>query len=473
MAIIKQFLALPTSEGIMKFNTIVLSLFCVFLILCIGCDIKKPAARKIPPRESLIKYCWQTFEFGLKDKNEFIRTNTIRTLGRIGNRSAIDALSSSDYGWKPTSVKTCAKILSQLHDSSAFYALYDFANSKDFMVREYVVIGIARMSDLFQDTVVARYLKKMMYGVDSITVDTLLYNASEIAQDKYELRAKIGMALMKINDSSGQPYMQSLAKGRTLQFRVSIANMIGEIQPPNALELLMPFLKDSSSYVRSKALESLIKINPKDLEPRLRHVLSNDNDEDIQAIAGIALMKFDEMTSVSLLIKMLNSDDEDILSKIILSLGDVKTKPAIDKVLPLLRSLTTQPSDWVRISAIASLGNLRDYESMDLIESALQDKSQEVREISVGVLSRLKGKMMLEELKSLLKEDVYSMRSVAIAGLGSIENDSLQNEVILPLLLDRLKNDEELIVRVRAAFTILDVLSDRKYTKQGDKAAAY
>lgn len=447
---------------------LVVFVFCV-IVLNAGCGIKQPKIGKLPPHETIIKYCWQTFEFGLKDKNDFVRINTVKTLGRIGNRTAIDALSSHDFGWKPALTKACAYTLGQMHDSVAFYGLYQYRNSKDFLVREYVVVGMSRMSDLFPDTLVSRYLKKILHGVDSIAVDTLLYDSTEIAQDKNELRAKIGLALLKVNDPSGQIYLKSLSTVQSLQFRLSIANAIGEIRPPRALDMIQPFLKDSSAYVRSKAVESLIKISPKDLETRLKSILASDHAEDVQLEAAIGLMEFDETSAVNRMLKMLNSDDEDVLSKIILTLGKVKTKPARDKVVPLLRSLMSQPSDWVRISAIAALGDLKDYDSAELIESALQDKSQEVREISVGVLSRFKGKMMLEDLKKFSKEDEYSMRSVAIAGLGSIENDSLQNEVILPLLVSTMKNDEELIVRVRAAFTILDILSDRKYTKQGEK----
>lgn len=434
-----------------------------------GCGIKQPKIGKLPPRETIIKYCWQTFEFGLKDKNDFVRINTVKTLGRIGNRTAIDVLSSYDFGWKPALVKACASTLAQMHDSVAFYGLYHYSNSKDFVVREFVVIGMSRMSDLFPDTLVARYLKKILYGVDSIPVDTLLYDPSEILQDKNELRAKIGLALLKVNDPSGLTYLTSLSQNPSLQFRLAITNVIGEIRPPKALDMILPFLKDSSAYVRSQAVESLIKIRPKDLEARLKSILAKDTAEDVQLEAAIGLMEFDETAAVNRLLKMLQSDDEDVLSKIILTLGKVKSKPARDKVIPLLRALMSQPSDWVRISAIAALGDLKDYDSAELIESALQDKSQEVREISVGVLSRFKGKMMLEELIKFSSDDEYSMRSVALAGLGSIENDSLQNEVILPLLVSRMKNDEELIVRVRAAFTILDILSDRKYTKQGEK----
>lgn len=441
----------------------------VFVFPLSGCGIKKQEIGKLPPRETLIKYCWQTFGFGLKDKNDFVKTNTIHTLGRLGNRSAIDALSSSDYGWKPAVVKNCVLTLAKLHDSAAFYGLYGFANSKDFVVREHVVVGIARMSDLFPDTLVVRHLRKMMHGVDSIFVDTLLYDSTEITLDKNELRAKIGMAMLKVGDPSGLPYLQSLSKNPSVQFRVSMAYMIGEIGPPNSMELILPFLKDPSTYVRSKAVESLIKIKPKDLGARLRSIVAGDKSEDVRVIAAVGLVSVDETAAVDQLLNMLDSEDEDVLTRIILVLGDVKAKPSQDKIIPEVRKLITHSSDWVRISVIATLGSLKDYDSVELIESSLQDHSQEVREISVGVLSRLKGKNMLDDLKKFIKEKEYSMRSVAISGLGSIEDEKLQNEVILPMLLDRLKNDEELIVRVRAAFTILDVLSDRKYTKQGEK----
>lgn len=417
----------------------------------------------------MIKYCWQTFDFGLKDKSDFVKVNTIRTLGRLGNRTAIDVLSSHDFGWKPQLIKSCVMTLAQQRDSVAFYGLYHYGYARDFGVREQVVIGVARMSELFPDTLVARYLKKILSGVDSIAVDTLLYDSSEIAADKNELKAKIGMALMKVGDRSGEVYVKAAQRNPSLQSRLMLAGMAGEIRPPGAQTIVIPLLRDSSSFVRAKALESLIRIKPVDLENRLRAALASDASEDERSVAAIALLEYDEKTAAENLLHMLDSDDEDILSKVILALGKVNTKPVRDRVIPLLRKLTTQPSDWVRISSIAALGELKDYESADLIEAALNDKSQEVREIAVGVLSRFKGRLMLDDLKKLAKDDEYSMRSVAIAGLGSIENDSLQNEVILPILMDRLKNDEELIVRVRAAFTILDVLSNRKYTKPTEK----
>jgi HEAT repeat protein len=430
-----------------------------------GCG-KQTQYSKLPPRHMMISFSWQAFDFGLKDKSDFVKISAIQALGRIGNRTAVEAIASVDNGGKAPVVKACVSTLSQLHDSAAFQAVLGYSKSPDFNVRAQVAVGLSKMHDLYTDTMVVRLLKKMFAEVDSIKGDTLLYDREEIAQEKFELRSKIGIALMKVGDQSGLANFEHPPKPFSLQTKISLINVISEINPPQAVKLLSHFYRDRSDYVRAKVVESLGKIGSKEALADVKTFLTKDDADEVRANAAIALMKSDEAVAVPELLKSLDNPDDDRRSKVILALGDVRSDAAREKVLPVLRELIKDNSEWTRISAIGALGNLKDYESAPMMEQALGDKSQEVREIALGVLSRFKGKLMLETLKKYTKDDQYSMRSVALAGLGSIEDPSLQNEVILPILFERLKNDDELIVRMRAAFTILDILSDRKFTKK-------
>ncbi len=424
---------------------------------------------KLPPQQMMIRFSWQAFDLGLKDKSDFVKIAAIQALGRIGNRTAIEAIGTVDNGGKPPVVKACVSTLSHLHDSSAFQALLQYSKSSDFSVRGQVVAGLAKMHDLYPDSLVARLLRKISAETDSVKGDTLLYDSTEIAQDKLTLKLKVGIALMKLRDYSGKSQFERVAKQLPQQTKISLINAIQEINPPNASNLLQSFLNDRSDYVRSKAVEALGKTDSQDAPAALKRILNGDGAEEVRVNAAMGLLKTDESTAIAYLLKSLDSPDDDFRSKIILALGEVRSNASREKVLPVLRELIKDPSDWTRISAIGALGSLKDYDAAPMMENALRDKSQEVREIALGVLSRFKGKLMLESLKKYAKDEQYSMRSVALAGLGSIEDTPLQNDVVLPILFERLKNDEEMIVRMRAAFTILDILSDRKFTKKNMK----
>lgn len=441
-------------------NFIVLLL--VFFIS--GCK-KFPDQASLPPRSTIIKYCWQTFDLGLKDKSDFVKNSTILTLGRIGNRTAVETMQAIDFKGRPSVVRTYVYTLSQLHDTAAFQALHAYFYSNDFQIRETVVTGLARMSDLYDDSTMIRIFKRALAEADSIQADTLLYDKEEIARDKLSLKAKAGLALLKMNDRSGIEFIRAASTHPAFQVRVSVVQVIGEIRPAGAIGLLHNFINDPSDYVRSKTAEALGKLNTAEANHRLKSMI-NDRSADVRAKAAEKLLATDEDIALEILLKDFNTPDDGLKSSIMLTLGDVKDETARSKIIALLRDQMADSSEWIRIAAIGALGSLRDTTSIDLYTAALDDRSSSVREIAVGVLATLKGKAMLDDLMKFLKDDEYSMRSVAIAGLGKIEDEALVSSKIIPALYDRLRNDDDMMVRVRAAYTLLDLFNDRAFTKK-------
>ncbi|HNE82401.1 MAG TPA: HEAT repeat domain-containing protein, partial [bacterium] len=122
-------------------------IFLSLILLLNGC-VPQYGELKLPPRHIIIKYCWETFELGLKDKNDFVKTSTLTTLGRIGSASAAETIASADLGVKPQVTRTAVATLAQMHDSAAFQALLRFRGHSDFFVRENVAMGMVRMRDL-------------------------------------------------------------------------------------------------------------------------------------------------------------------------------------------------------------------------------------------------------------------------------------------------------------------------------------
>lgn len=439
---------------------IVLSL----ILLLNGC-VPQYGELKLPPRHIIIKYCWETFELGLKDKNDFVKTSTLTTLGRIGSASAAETIASADLGVKPQVTRTAVATLAQMHDSAAFQALLRFRGHSDFFVRENVAMGMVRMRDLYGDTLVARVLKRMHLYVDSIESDTMFYEKSEIQQERREIKTKLAIAISSVDPRFPDPQIALAYRDAPLAARVALVNFIGAVKPPNALTWLSPFMMDSSTYVRSKTAEALGKIASPQAYDMLRGMLRTQRREEVVVNAAIALMPADEVRAVEVLIQAMDTYDEDTQSNILLALGEAKLPESRAKILPLVKSAVTGKGDWVRVGAIGALGLIKDTTTLPLIEAALEDPVDEVREIAVGVLAQMKGETMVDRLKAWAKDDQYSMRSVALAGLGSLRDPVMVEKTVYPVLYNTMKFDPEMMVRVRAAFTLLNIINDRKYTK--------
>lgn len=439
----------------------------LFLIGCLlafpSCRRKFESDERLPSREIMIRFCWQTFDLALKDKNDFIQNAALRTLGRLGNKAAVETIRSVDLGGKRATVKTAVYTLSQIQDSAAYLALAGYTRSSDFQIRELAVLGLTRMSALYDDSVTVRILKRTLAELDSLPLDSMMYDSADIQREKAELRAKIAVALLKFGVTSARRYVESSYLDPEFQFRAAMVRIIGEIRPSSAMALLLPFERDRVDYVRTKVVEAWSKIGTPDAMARIR-VATADGSPPVQATAAAELLRFDESAAVPVLLALLRSPDDDIRSRVILALGDTRERRAQAAVADSLRGLLDDPVDLIRVVSVGSLGKLGDTLAVSRIEKLLNDPSDDVREIAVGVLSRLRGAAMLDRLTNYLKDDQYAMREVAIAGLGSLTEPGLQ-ERLIALVYDRMRNDDEMTVRIRAAFTLLDMLHDRKYTK--------
>lgn len=418
---------------------------------------------RLPPRDVLIRLCWQTFDVALKEKNDFIQNSALRSLGRLGTKAAVETIRSVDLGGRRSIVKTAVHTLATIPDTASYLALTGYTRSSDFQVRELAAMGLVRMHNLFEDSVTIRLLTRTMAELDSVPVDSLLYDSLEIAQQKEELRAKIAVGLLTLGVRAAGRYLEGTHRHPQFGFRAAIARTLGELNPPGAMALLMRFSNDPVDYVRAKTIEAMSKTGSPAAGDYLRAALG-DPSESVQLTAAGELLKMDQALAVEKLMSLLSSPDDEVRSRAVLSLGDVKESSQRARVADRLRPLLDDPVDLIRVATIGALGKLADSASSSLLEAKLSDDSEDVREIAVGVLARLRGRAVFDRLVAYLSDDRYSMREVAVAGLGSIEDVDLQAR-ILGLVYDRMRNDDEMTVRVRAAFTLLDILHERRYTK--------
>ncbi len=442
-------------ERIIRMKIIKLAVFAI-VFLNFSCRKKfDPVEYALPSKQNLIKYCWQTFELGIKDKNEMIRIATVQVLGKIPGPKASATIQGVEFGAKPHTIRAAAATLAQKNDSMAYLALTDYIDSPDFMVRESVIKGLYLMRKLYGDTATIRILRKMDRLIDTTVVDTLLYEKEEISIERQGLHAKIAMAVSAIGEKRD---WQNFYQKQNLSGKTSLISMAGDIRPPGVESWLEERLRESSGYLRGKAAEAL----GKNLTERSRNLLRTalkDPDEEVQVIAASALITSDEALAVESLLKNINSADEDIQVRAALALANAKTPELTEKIIWKLRQLSSEKSEWIQIAAIGGMGSLGDTASIPFIESKLTDVSPDVREISVGVLARFRKDGMVDQLLELGKDDEYSMRTVAVNNLERIENPKIIETKVIPFLYKTMKNDTDMLVRVRAAALLLNLLN--------------
>lgn len=435
-----------------------------------GCG-KSPVKSKVPSdRKVLLNLCWQTMELGMKDKNAFVQNHTMRLLGRIGSRRAVLTLQSADLRGKPTLVRMYVNTLGKIRDSLAFMALTDYSRTSDFQIRARVLTGLNNLSGLYDDSTMIRIYRRTFREVDSVVVDSLLYDSLATVIEKNELRAKIGVALLKYRLKDGLPYVQSAMKDPSFQMRLAVVNAFGDFQPEESVHYLKSFRKDPSDYVRSKTAEALGKIGSPDAAAALRDIMLTDPSESVRIAAAIELMRTDEGAALPAVMKGVHSYEDDIRGKAILALGDAKNSDAKEKIKTVILPLIEDPNEWIRIAVIGAIGKMNDTASAAVIEKSLEsDPSQDVREIALSVLSRFRGIAMAGKLQSFLNDETYSMRSAAVSALGRIRNGKFTDQTVIPAVFDRMMNDQDMIVRIWAAFVLYDILNDYRITSADEK----
>ncbi len=438
-----------------------LSIWILFLLF-VGCKKFVPGELALPSQPNLIKYCWQTFDLGIKDKNEMTRISTIQIVAKLTARKAAATIQGAEFDSKVHTMRAVAATLAKLYDSTAFLALVDYTDSPDFIVRESVVQGLVRMRKIYGETITLSALKKMDKFVDSIAVDTLLYQKEEIQLERQALRAKIAMAMTTLKNvkTGNVTKWRDAYNTQSVSGKGSLIYLAGEIKPPDAETWLGERLRDPSGYMRSKAAEALAKFESEKSRALLKTVL-NDKDEETQIAAASALLQTDEAMAIRTLFTTLTSLDEDIRVRSLLTLGNAKSDSAKAKIIPLLRGLALDKSEWIQIGVIGAMGSLGDTASIPFIESKMKDVSPDVREISVSVLAKFRKDAMLPTLLELGKDDEYSMRAVAVTNLEHIKYPENIESKVIPFLYKTIKYDTEMLVRVRAAYLLMILLNDK------------
>ena len=229
-----------------------------------------------------------------------------------------------------------------------------------------------------------------------------------------------------------------------------VAEILGEIADPRALEALVQALEDRDRRVRLAAIAAIGKLKTQAAVARLLEALESD-DSEFADVAAKALVNAGTVISqhiINLLIphpakpEPLNRDGTSpvdtppppsaaLRARAARILGQIREPLALRPLIDALKD----PDDWVRTGAAIALGNLLDPAATEPLIACLRDTHPSVRAAAAEALGQLRDLTAGEPVLPLLQDNQASVRAAAARALGRI-GDIITTEPLIGLLDD-------------------------------------
>ena len=201
--------------------------------------------------------------------------------------------------------------------------------------------------------------------------------------------------------------------GLSIDEKVSLIQKLGREGTPNAIERLVEATKDPAEEARIEAIVNLGKTTRKEALPTLE--------------------------------ELGRSELRPVRQTVALALSDIKDPGSVR----ILGGLAADPEYAVRSQVIGSLAQLDLREGVPiLVDRALKETEEPLRDAAVGVLSDWKEKSAVPVLESALRSETDEIRGHAAAALGEIGDPSC-----LPALVGALQ-DPNPVVRGSAVLSM-------------------
>lgn len=220
----------------------------------------------------------------------------------------------------------------------------------------------------------------------------------------WHVRGNAAEALGNIRSKEAAKYIERLLDDESSYVRSASATALGKIKDPNCVESLINHLSDRDFEVRIRVIEALGEIGDiRALEP-LINLLKKGRDNRVEVFIGEALGKIGKnpVARENLITILKFTEYPNIKWAIARAFYDIKDR----KVIPYLINLLNDPDPSVRAQAIATLGEIGEPGTIDLIIKALKDFAWEVRKQAAEALIKLKAKNAVDALKQALEKEI-------------------------------------------------------------------
>ncbi len=199
--------------------------------------------------------------------------------------------------------------------------------------------------------------------------------------------------------------VQQLLSSENLGDRLRAVNQIRELEPTIGFEMLQIPITDPNSRVRYSAVSQMDTLGGQNLPLALnilRDRLVNDPEPDVQSAAADCLGALKLTEAFDDLQQLYESTPEWLVQfSIIATLGELGEPRSFE----LLKKALSSENDLIKTAAISSLGELGNIEAVPLLATHATDSDWQVRYRVVQALNRLSGTEANSILKTMVNDE--------------------------------------------------------------------
>lgn len=211
--------------------------------------------------------------------------------------------------------------------------------------------------------------------------------------------------------------VQQLLSSDDFGKRISGVNQLRQLEKSVAYELIQPAVTDKNTRVRYAAVSQLDTLGDEDLQATLsilRDRLLNDSEPDVQAAAADALGALKLTEAYEDLKQLYHQTPEWLVQfSIVATLGELGDPRSFE----LLEEALNSPTSLVQTAAISSLGDLGDSRAVSLLSQFVTDSDWQIRYRVVQALAKLGGTETRPLLEALAKDEKEEVAQEAQAAL--------------------------------------------------------
>ena len=313
--------------------------------------------------------------------------------------------------------KQIIKGLEEQRDEDACYSLIEFLYDDHKPIQELAMDSLTRIGT----TEVMGGLLPLLHENDTRVRNMAMEVIREIAYDR------ISLLIPLIEDSHEST-------------RTAIADLLGLIGNPDAVEPLIASLKDTSPHVRSSALASLGKLADERAVGAIEKLLQTESESWVIFSCIKSLERIGGKSATLILLELVKKDDEFILAAAIESLGEIGNTEIIPPILNAISHLSGSIIERMNRAFISILqrngtanfsnqtAQLSKQSRNDLVSffSSCAGSNIDIwdRIRAIEILGELKEKESLDALARVVQNGPPMLQSAAARTVGNIGGDA-------------------------------------------------
>jgi HEAT repeat protein len=366
----------------------------------------------------------------LNDDDPLIKVAACEALGNLKSRKAVEHIFPLLYDinfW----VRSCACIaLGEIGDKKALAQLLEKLQDESHWVRSAACEALGKIGDkqaaedlaylsLYDESEIVREAAiKALTAIGDVVISPYL---NALLSD--DLNKKFKAMDILVKEGKIVLYsLLSLLESPSATLKASVCEILGRIGDERAIEGLAKLFNDKDLNVRIAAINAVANIKSEKAGNYLLNLLSSP-DPKLADLAKEALIKLGEKSVGILISEFTKIKNEEIKRKVIEIFGEIKNKETIGVLLECLKARNPylRAQSCLSLAKIGTLGHLRERkEIIEEVKKLLQDESYLVRSAALEVLGVLRADEVFEEICQLLKDPETTVKRKAVWAISEI-----------------------------------------------------